>query len=285
MLSLASLLQGSEPLISCPAHLQGCGRNRAIRKATDATVAAHLAAMRAMKPGVTEREISALLQYEWGKRGCERPAYSPIVGSDSTPPCCITPKIAGTSERRRGGDRCGRRVLDVRSDVRGRCPPMANSRLASARSTTSCWARSRPRSQRSSPASRRLREDDRIPSTKSPTTTSIRTARILHGEPLGKYFIHGLGHCVGLDVHDAQRLHRSTRAGMPSSPSSRASTFLKRSWACASKTVSTWTTQENWSNLERGSPSHRGGGGTCHGGKVEQQEMAQIGRFAFVLIS
>ena len=39
------------------------------------------AAIRAIKPGMTEREISALLQYEWGKRGCERPAYAPIVGS------------------------------------------------------------------------------------------------------------------------------------------------------------------------------------------------------------
>ena len=37
----------------------------------------------------------------------------------------------------------------------------------------------------------------------------------LHGEPLGKYFIHGLGHYVGLNVHDADRLQRSAwaRAG------------------------------------------------------------------------
>ncbi len=37
--------------------------------------------MKAVKPNVHEYEISALMQYEWGKRGCERPAYSPIVGS------------------------------------------------------------------------------------------------------------------------------------------------------------------------------------------------------------
>ncbi len=52
-----------------------------IRKAVNASIAAHLAAMRTLKPGMSEREISALMQYEWGRRGCERPAYAPIVGS------------------------------------------------------------------------------------------------------------------------------------------------------------------------------------------------------------
>ncbi len=73
--------QDVKPLLSSLRTYKDSGEIALIRKATDATVAAQLAAMRAMKPGINEREISALLQYEWGKRGCERPSYSPIVGS------------------------------------------------------------------------------------------------------------------------------------------------------------------------------------------------------------
>jgi Xaa-Pro aminopeptidase len=36
----------------------------------------------------------------------------------------------------------------------------------------------------------------------------------LHGQPLGKYFIHGLGHHVGLDVHDPSETGSTLRAGM-----------------------------------------------------------------------
>ena len=57
------------------------GELKMISRASDASVAAHLAALKAIHPGVNEREISALMQYEFGKRGCERPAYAPIVGS------------------------------------------------------------------------------------------------------------------------------------------------------------------------------------------------------------
>ncbi len=34
------------------------------------------------------------------------------------------------------------------------------------------------------------------------------------GKPLGKYFIHGLGHHIGLDVHDAGDPYRTLEAGM-----------------------------------------------------------------------
>ncbi|HXF15347.1 MAG TPA: aminopeptidase P N-terminal domain-containing protein, partial [Terriglobales bacterium] len=69
------------PLLGSLRTVKDAGEIELIRKATDASVAAQLAAIKAIKPRMTEREISALLQYEWGKRGCERPAYAPIVGS------------------------------------------------------------------------------------------------------------------------------------------------------------------------------------------------------------
>jgi len=40
-----------------------------------------VAAAHAMRPGINERNIAALMQFEFQNRGCERPAYAPIVGS------------------------------------------------------------------------------------------------------------------------------------------------------------------------------------------------------------
>src|SRR5207249_6286648 len=52
-----------------------------IRKAAEASVDAHLAAMKAVRPGVWEYQIAALMKYESERRGCEWPSYPPIVGS------------------------------------------------------------------------------------------------------------------------------------------------------------------------------------------------------------
>ena len=73
--------QDVRPMLASLRTTKDQGEIERIRHATDASIAAHFAAMRTVKPGVTEREVSALMQYEWGKRGCERPSYAPIVGS------------------------------------------------------------------------------------------------------------------------------------------------------------------------------------------------------------
>src|SRR4030088_1598777 len=75
------VFQDVKPMLYSLRTFKDAGEIVLLRKAVDASVAAHFAAFKALKPNVTEREISALMQYEWGKRGCERPAYAPIVGS------------------------------------------------------------------------------------------------------------------------------------------------------------------------------------------------------------
>ena len=60
----------------------------------------------------------------------------------------------------------------------------------------------------------------------------------LHGKPLGQYFIHGLGHNLGLNVHDATATIALRLRPVWSSRLNPASTFPKKTWACALKTMS-----------------------------------------------
>jgi Xaa-Pro aminopeptidase len=52
-----------------------------ITKATDVTVAAHLAGWKKTRPGVWEYEVAAVMTSVYFGRGCERNAYPPILGS------------------------------------------------------------------------------------------------------------------------------------------------------------------------------------------------------------
>ena len=73
--------------------------------------------MKAVKPNVKEYEISALMQYEWGRRGCERPSYASDrrVGSQFHG----APLLGETANTMKAGDVV---VIDAAaedSDVRG----------------------------------------------------------------------------------------------------------------------------------------------------------------------
>ena len=136
-----------KPMLGDLRRIKDAGEIELIRKATNASIAGQEAALKAIKPGVTEREIAALQQYEFGKRGCERPAYAPIVGSGFDSTVLHYSEDTGTLK---DGDL-------VVMDVAGEYSMYASRhhshgaderqlhRSDSGRSTTSCSARSRRR--------------------------------------------------------------------------------------------------------------------------------------------
>ncbi len=189
------------------AHLRmvkDAGELQFVTRATDASEAAHRAALKAIHPGVTEREISALMQYEFGKRGCERPAYAPIVGSGFYSTVLHYSADSGTMQ---AGD-------VVVMDVGGEYSMYATD-----------ITRTAPVNGKFSPRQREIYDivlgaqeaaihafksgQSKLSGTDADSLYKVALdymnthGKDSHGQPLGKYFIHGLGHHVGLNVHDA----------------------------------------------------------------------------------
>jgi Xaa-Pro aminopeptidase len=194
--------EDAKPLINRLRVIKDAGEIALIRKATDASVAAHQAAMREMRPGITEREISALMQYEFGKRGCERPAYAPIVGSGFYSTVLHYSENAKTVE---DGDVV---VLDVGGEYSMYASDITRTLPANGKFTA------RQREIYDIVLGAQQAAMDAFVAGKS---TLGRGPNSLHrvamqyinshgkdenGDSLGKYFIHGLSHFVGLNVHD-----------------------------------------------------------------------------------
>ena len=195
--------QDVRPLLAGLRTYKDAGEMDRIRKAVNASIAAHFAAMRTLKPGMNEREISALMQYEWGKRGCERPAYAPIVGSGFNSTVLHYSDDSGPIQ---SGD-----VVVI--DAAGEYSLYASDITRTLPATGKFSARQREiydivlGAQRAAIAAfqsgKSYLRRDQPNSIHNVAYDYINThGKDLHGEPLGKYFIHGLGHYVGLDVHD-----------------------------------------------------------------------------------
>jgi Xaa-Pro aminopeptidase len=200
---LGTSFQDVQPALATLRMYKDSGEIELIRKATNASIAAHLAAMHAMKPGITEREISALLQYEWGKRGCERPSYAPIVGSGFNSTVLHYSDDDGTiqSSDLVVIDAAGEysmyasditRTLPATGKFTDRQREIYNIVLGAQQAAIAAFQSGKSRLRRNS-------RDSLYDVAYSYINTH---GKDLHGQPLGQYFIHGLSHFVGLNVHD-----------------------------------------------------------------------------------
>ncbi len=196
--------QDVKPMIEALRTSKDAGEVALIRKAVDASVAAHFAAFKAVKPNVNELEISALMQYEWGKRGCERPAYAPIVGSGFY---STVLHYSEDSHVMKAGDVV---VIDAAgeysmyaSDIT-RTLPISGHFSARQREIYDIVLGAQQAAEAAFKSGKSNMRRDDPDSLYQVAYDYINThGKDLHGEPLGKYFIHGLGHPVGLNVHDA----------------------------------------------------------------------------------
>lgn len=192
-----------KPMLSSLRTVKDSGEMTLLRKAVDASVASHVAALKTVKPNVTEREISALMQYEWGKRGCERPAYAPIVGSGFY---STVLHYSQDSNTMKAGDvvvidAAGEysmyaaditRTLPINGHFTPRQREIYEIVLGAQQAAVAAFKSGKSTLKRGDPSSLYRVAYEYINT----------HAKDLHGEPLGKYFIHGLGHYIGLNVHD-----------------------------------------------------------------------------------
>ncbi|MGA2412917.1 MAG: Xaa-Pro peptidase family protein [Candidatus Sulfotelmatobacter sp.] len=196
--------QDVKPMIAELRTYKDAGEVALIRKAVDASVAAHFAAFAAVKPNVNEREVSALMQYEWGKRGCERPAYAPIVGSGYF---STVLHYSDDDKVMKSGDVV---VIDAAgeysmyaSDIT-RTLPVSGHFTARQREIYDIVLGAQRAAEAAFHSGKSTMKRDVEGSLYKVVFDYINShGKDLHGDPLGKYFIHGLGHSVGLNVHDA----------------------------------------------------------------------------------
>lgn len=195
--------QDVKQTITAQRTVKDAGEIALLRKAVDASVAAHLAAMKAVKPNVKEYEISALLEYEWERRGCERAAYSSIVGSGHN---STVLHYSENSNTMKSGDVV---VIDAAGEYSmyaadiTRTLPINGHFTARQKEIYEIVRGAQEAAMAAFQSGKSMLVGDGENSLNRVAREYIKThGKDLHGQPLDQYFIHGLGHYIGLSVHD-----------------------------------------------------------------------------------
>jgi Xaa-Pro aminopeptidase len=173
-----------------------------LKEAIDLSLDSHLEAMKLMRPGLYEYQVAAKMVgvHAWG--GSETEGYAPIVGAGPNSTALHYDRLSRKIEE---GDIV---VLDVGAQFAGYSADITRTIPANGRFT------SRQReiyeivlgAQNAALAALKPGMDFCSKGDKSVQKIAYNYinshGKDLHGKSLGSYFIHGLGHHIGLNVHD-----------------------------------------------------------------------------------
>jgi Xaa-Pro aminopeptidase len=194
------------------------GEIELLKKASDASIAGQRAMMKGVRPGLTERTIAGKMTAAWFQAGCERPSYAPIVGSGIN---STTLHYAENSRTMESGDVV---VVDAACEYSMYAADITRTVPATGHFTPrqrevydivlrSQWAAIDAFVAGKSKINDRDRRDP--DSLDTVAYNYINThGKSLDGKPLGQYWVHGLGHMVGINVHDPADYPAVLRPGM-----------------------------------------------------------------------
>ncbi len=189
-----------------------------LQKAAAASVQAQLAMFHAVHPGQKERTVEGVIYAALLAQGCERPSYPSIVGSgyNST----VLHYSADENTMQAGDivtvDAAGEysmyasditRTLPVNGHFTPRQREVYDIVLGAQKAAIDAFV----------PGKSRINDPyHRYPDSLDTIAWNYMNAhgKDLHGEPIGKYFIHGIGHLVGIDVHDPWDYSKPIEKGM-----------------------------------------------------------------------
>ncbi len=189
-----------------------------MKKASDASVAAQMAEMKAVRPGVRERTVAGVIVAKLMEEGCERVSYPAIVGSGKN---ATTLHYSENSATMQAGDLV---VIDAAgeysmyaSDIT-RTLPVSGKFTARQREVYEVVLGAQRAAAAAFVAGKSKINDPNHKEPDSLDTVAFNYINAhdkdLHGEPLGKYMVHGIGHLIGIDVHDPWDYTKPLEKGM-----------------------------------------------------------------------
>lgn len=207
----------AQPVVARLRVIKSAAELAMIQKSVDVTLQGHRAAWKRMAPGLREYQLAATMTNLFQESGCIRHAYAPIVGSG------INGTVLHYSDNMRRMDAGEVVVMDVAAE----CDAYA----ADITRTVPVNGKFTPRQREiyeivlgaQNAVLAAMKPGMLMGGRNLPATVSLYQiafdyinthGKDRQGNPLGKYFTHGLGHHVGLDVHDPSETMAPLKANM-----------------------------------------------------------------------
>jgi Xaa-Pro aminopeptidase len=209
-----SSIKDVSPAVGALRAIKSPGELKLIQKAIDPSIDAHFDAMKTMRPGLYEYQVAARMVEIHEYAGCETEAYSPIVGTGIDSTVLHFNKL---DRKIADGDIV---LLDVGGQYSGYASDITRTIPANGKFT--------PRQREiyeivlgaQNAALEALKPGMTLGGAASTSLQKIAMDYIdshgkdKEGHSLGRYYIHGLSHHVGLNVHDPSGPSRPLEPGM-----------------------------------------------------------------------